>query len=152
MRGAIASTARPLNWAALIEAILLGGSAAMLLAKAQGGTLVYYIHPRYTPLIDGCAAALALLAAGRLCVLFAAPAGLSLQLRWGYLLLALPLLLGTLVPARPLGASSLSGAAFESAAVLGAEAPSDEDTDQWNLFQWAVALSVRGDELRGREA
>jgi putative membrane protein len=141
-----------LNWAALIEAVLLGGAAAMLLAKAQSGALVFYIHPRYTPLIVGCVVALALLAASRLRALFVAPVGLSHGLRGRYLLLALPLLLGTVVPARPLGAGSLSSAAFDSIAPARADALDDEDMREWNLFQWAVALSVRDDELQGREA
>ena len=44
-------TAPALDWAALIEATLLGATAAMLLAKLASGALVYYIHPRYTPLV-----------------------------------------------------------------------------------------------------
>jgi uncharacterized repeat protein (TIGR03943 family) len=144
-------TTRPLNWAALIEAVLLGGAAAMLLAKIQSGTLVYYIHPRYTVLIVACTVVLVLIAAARLRGLFVRPTELLGRLRWRYILLALPLLVGTLVPARPLGAGALSGAAFDVSIVPGMDVP-DDDTHEWNLLQWATALSVRGDELQGREA
>jgi uncharacterized repeat protein (TIGR03943 family) len=152
MTEATRTIARPLHWPVLIEAVLLGGAAAMLLAKVQSGALVYYIHPRYTPLIVGCAAALALLAASRLRTLFAASTKQGHGLRWRYLLVALPLLFGTLVPARPLGAGSLSSATFDVVAAPRTDALGDDNTRQWNLFQWVVALSVRDDELVGREA
>ncbi|HEX9370154.1 MAG TPA: TIGR03943 family protein [Roseiflexaceae bacterium] len=140
-----------MNWAALVEATLLGGAAALLLAKLWNGTLVYYIHPRYTPLIAACAAVLGLLAAVRLWAFVEGPHTALRRMRWRYLLAAVPLLLGTLVPARPLGAGSISGATLDAGIGPAAETL-DDDTRQWNLLQWATALSVREDELSGRAA
>jgi putative membrane protein len=145
------AAARPLHWSALIEAILLGSAAAMLLAKQWSGTLMYYIHPRYAPLTAACAVALLLIAAARLRAFIRAPAESPYRPGWRHLVLAIPLLLGTLIPARPLGAEALSGALFDA---RNAPEPAalDDDTSQWNLLQWAVALSVRGQELDGRPA
>ncbi len=145
-------TAPPaLDWAALIEATLLGATAAMLLAKLASGALVYYIHPRYTPLIATCAVVLLLMAAARFRALIRAPGEIPARPRWRHLLLALPLLLGTLVPARPLGAEAISGALLDPGSALDANAL-DDDSRQWNLLQWATALSVRGDELHDQPA
>jgi uncharacterized repeat protein (TIGR03943 family) len=143
---------RALNWAALIETMLLGCVGVMLLAKAQSGVLTFCIHPRYTPLIVVCGVVLLLVAGARgMAIVRHTPEPLREQ-RWRYLLLAIPLLLGTLVPAQPLGASNLSGTTFDAVAAPSADPLDDENTQHWNLFQWAMALSVRGDELLGREA
>jgi len=143
---------RALNWAALVEATLLGCVAVMLLAKAQSGALAFYIHPRYTPLIVACAVVLLLVAVARGMAIVRQTPEQSDGQRWRYLLLAIPVLLGTLVPAQPLGASNLSGTTFDSVAAVQADALDEDNTRQWNLFQWAVALSVRSEELLGREA
>jgi uncharacterized repeat protein (TIGR03943 family) len=142
---------RRLNWAALIESVLLGGTAAMLLAKVWSGTLVYYIHTRYTPLIVVCAVMLAAVAAARLHAFVTGLAEPLHLMRWRYLLAALPLLLGALVPARPLGSDALSGATLNLSVATGADVLGD-DTGQWNLLEWVTALSVRGDELQGHAA
>ncbi len=142
---------RPINWAALIESVLLGGAAVVLLTKALRGVLTFYIHPRYTPLIIVCSTVLLLIAGIRARMIFGhVPESLSGK-EWRYLLLAVPLLLGTLVPARPLGANALANTTDVGGA-LTASAPTDGNTEQWNLLQWATALSVRGDDLNGKAA
>jgi putative membrane protein len=95
--------------------------------------------------------ALLLLAAARLRTIIRAPGELPARPRWRHLLLALPMLLGALVPARPLGAEAISGALLDSGGAL-STAALDDDSRQWNLLQWATALSVRGDELYGQPA
>ena len=144
-------TERAISWPALVETAILGLVGVILLAKALGGVLIFYIHPRYTPLIIACGIVLLLVAGIRaLTILTYTPE--SFTGRSGrYLLLAIPLLLGTLVPARPLGANALANATDVGSA-LTASAPLDDNTAQWNLLQWATALSVRGDQLNGKPA
>lgn len=143
---------RPINWVALIEAALLGLAAAMLLAKAAQGVLVYYIHPRYTPLVIATGVALILLAAARLATAAAQGAEPLRGRRAGYLLVAFPLLLGLALPARPLEANALSGKTVGTGGAVRAKAPIDTASQQWNLLQWVTAINVRGTEVQGQPA
>jgi putative membrane protein len=140
----------PLNWAALIETLLLGGTAAVMLTKALRGVLVYYIHPRYTPLVIACGIVLLLIAGTRISAIFRTTPEPLRGRRMSYLLLLLPVLLGTIVPARPLGSGSLDGSEINTGLVSN-QAAFDDNTVTWNLLQWATALSVR-DGLEGRPA
>lgn len=142
---------RPLNPVALTEVILLGGMATLLLSKWLRGHLSFYIHPRYTALIVAGAAVLLLMAAVRLRSLYSAPGA---RPGWAYLLLAVPLLLGVLVPAQPLGADTLASRSGELNAVApsGRAASLSGDTARWNLLDWSTALTVRGSELEGSAA
>jgi uncharacterized repeat protein (TIGR03943 family) len=145
---------RPVNWVAVIEIALLAATAAVLLTKALRGVLVFYIHPRYTPLIVACGILLLLVAAVRVRSIFDTPEQLYGK-RTGYMLLLLPVLLGTLIPARALGAGSLASSALNADV-----APLDtvlrdlnSDSSSWNLLAWVTALSVQGgDELSGKPA
>lgn len=143
---------RPLNYIALTEVLILGGTAALFLAKWLRGQLSYYIHPRYSLLVIVASLVLLLMAAVRLRAVFAErPSGGP---GWAYLLLATPLLLGVLVPARPLGADTLAGrgAELNSVADTGRAEQLTRDSSTWNLLDWGTALSVRGDELVGQPA
>ena len=143
---------RRANWGVAIEAVLLGGTATMLLVHAWRGTLVFYIHPRYAPLVVAAAAVLLLVMLGRLHGLADPPAEVTPTRYAGYLLLALPVVLGLLLPARPLGADALTLTGLGTGETVRAKAPSSEDSRQWNLLQWATAVSMRDAEVRGREA
>lgn len=143
---------RPINYIALFEVFLLGGTATLLLVKWLRGQLSFYIHPRYDALMVVAAAVLLLMAAAHLRDVFSGrpPHGS----RWFYLLLAVPLLLGTLVPARPLGADTLAGRGVDltSAGAVSARREITGDPANWNLLEWATALTLRGDELAGSNA
>lgn len=144
---------RPLNYVALTEVLLLGGTATLLLIKWLRGQLSFYIHPRYTLLMLVAAAVLLLMAAVRGRAIFAASDARGPG--WMYLLLAVPLLFGTLVPARPLGADTLAGRGVELNTVASGGGRVEQlarDTSSWNLLDWGTALSVRGDELAGSSA
>ena len=143
---------RALNWRVFAEVSLLGGLAALLLAQALRGTLSYFIHPRYTPMVVAAALVLLLLLLGRLRSLFAPSEGAGLTGWLGYALLALPLLVGLLLPTAPLGAGALSLTGFSNGDAVRAQVPEDGDSRRWNLLQWVSAASVRGDEVQGREA
>lgn len=100
------------------QALLMAGLGFFLAEKLWSGAVLFYINERFQPLIVfGAAAALAL-AAGALWRWPAAPAhdhahdhdhdhGPGRGWAWGLAWVALPLALGLLVPARPLGAGAL---------------------------------------------
>ncbi|NOK59218.1 MAG: hypothetical protein GFH27_549283n321 [Chloroflexi bacterium AL-W] len=143
---------RPINWAALIETFLLGGAGAMLLTKALRGVLVFYIHPRYTILVVACGLILLLIAGVRMRGIFGRSPE-SIRHHYGrYMLLAIPILLGTVVPAQPLGANVLSSTTLGLNIAPSIDLLNDNNTHEWNLLQWSMALSVRGDQLDGRSA
>jgi uncharacterized repeat protein (TIGR03943 family) len=139
---------RPINYIALTETLLLSGTAALLFVTWQRGTLDYYIHPRYTILVLLATLVLFMMGGVRLHDLFAPQA--NRHLSWLHLLLALPLLLGVLVPAQPLGADTLAGRGLDltNAPLLSQQAVEGDPTD-WNLLEWTTALSLRGEALQG---
>jgi uncharacterized repeat protein (TIGR03943 family) len=141
---------RPINWVALIETVLLTGAAAMLLTKALRGILDYYIHPRYAPLVIVCGIVLLLVAGVRMRAIFGYPSESLRGRRNRYILLAIPILLGTIVPAKPLGANVLSSTAIGASVAPSVDLLDDDNTERWNLLQWSVALSIRGEELNGQ--
>lgn len=146
------STPHPLNRAVLTEAVLLHGIAVLLLVAWLRGTLAFYIHPRYTPLVLLCAVVLFLMAGVRMRALSHNPDGA--RLTWSHALVALPLLVGVLVPARPLGAETLAGrgldAAFTSRSIAPATQQIAGEPDSWNLWEWSMALAMQGDALQGK--
>lgn len=140
---------RGMNRSVLLEAGIFGLAAVVLLAKIARGTLIFYLHPRYTPLIITCALVLLLVAALRLRTVFTPATGPGIS--WGrYALFSVPLVVALLVPARPLGASVLQGTAGDPGVALSAAAPDDDNTTGWNILQLTMALSVRGEALRGK--
>jgi uncharacterized repeat protein (TIGR03943 family) len=140
--------ARPINYAALVEVLLLSGTGALLTVKWMHGTLAYYIHPRYTLLVLLAALVLFMMGGVRLHDLFAPKA--KRRLNGLHLLLALPLLLGVLIPAQPLGADTLAGRGLDlSNTPLLSQQPVEGEPATWNLFQWAMALSMEGEALQG---
>ena len=143
---------RPRDRTALREAALLAGTAAMLLAKAGRGELVFYIHPRFTPLAVACGLLLLLMAGARLVTAFGRVTEPAHGRRGSYLLVALPVLLGLLLPARPLEAGALAGKGLGTSGAIRPAAPLAADSRQWNVLQWATAINVRGAEVQGQEA
>ncbi len=93
---------RSINTGALLDGSILGLAAVVLLVKMARGALVFYIHPRYTPLIIACAVVLLLVAAFRLREVFTARTEAAGQPVGRYVLFAAPLIVAILVPARPL--------------------------------------------------
>lgn len=141
----------PLNWPALIETVLLGSAAAMLLSKTLRGALVFYIHPRYTPLAIAAGVVLAVLALVRARAMFAPASHRPTRQTAAYATVALAVLLGTVTPARPLGASSLSTTTIGARSGSVAQLPQG-DSRQWDLLHWSIAFSIHGDTLAGQPA
>jgi uncharacterized repeat protein (TIGR03943 family) len=141
-----AAQVRP-NYLVLLEVLLLSGTGAVLTMKWLRGALDFYIHPRYTGLVLLAALMLFLMGGVRLRDLFTPQP--AQRLSGLHLLLALPLLLGLLVPARPLGAETLAGRGLDLTNVPLSTQPATGDPVEWNLVQWATALTVQSDELQG---
>ncbi|KAB8144830.1 TIGR03943 family protein [Chloroflexia bacterium SDU3-3] len=132
----------PICWPALIETALLGLTGVMLLAKASHGGLAYYINPRYTLLVQGAALLLIAMGLGRVRGIFSESPELLAGRAPAYMLLAIPLLLGTFTPAQPLGAASLAGRAdalggFQQGRLA------QGDTRMWDLLDWGIAASTQ---------
>ncbi|MFV9504835.1 MAG: TIGR03943 family putative permease subunit [Oscillochloridaceae bacterium umkhey_bin13] len=143
---------RRLNLLALTEVVLLGGTATLFLARWLRGQLDYYIHPRYSLLVLVASLVLLMMAAVRVSAVTRGPS--PNRPGWLHLLLATPLLLGLLVPARPLGADTLAGRGIQLNTIANPSRAAllDDDTANWNLLDWGTALSVRSDELEGKPA
>jgi putative membrane protein len=143
---------RSLDYVVLGEVLLLSGTATLVLSKWLRGQLDFYIHPRYIALSVLGAIILMLMAIVRLqSILVMTP---SRKPNWGMLLLATPLLLGTLVPAQPLGASTLAerGLTTPAAATTNWTPPQRSDTASWNLLEWSYATVTKGEELLDQPA
>lgn len=138
--------------AALIEAFLLGGTAAFLLLKARRGELIYAIHPRYIPLVVAAALLLLGLTVARLRATGGPPAAISRGRAVGYALLALPLALALLVPARPLGADAFATTGRGTNKAASGRVAAGDDPRRWDLLQWATAVNLRGESVQGAEA
>lgn len=137
----------PINYVALLEVLLLSGTGALLTVKWMRGALDFYIHPRYTLLVLLAALVLFLMGGARLRDLFKPPP--HPPITWLHVFLALPLLLGVLVPAQPLGADTLAGRGLSLATgPLSAEQVTG-DPASWDLLQWSTAITLRNDELEG---
>jgi uncharacterized repeat protein (TIGR03943 family) len=141
------SAARPLNMIVLAEVVLLGGMGSLLLVKWLRDQLVFYIHPRYTALMVVASLILLLMAAVRLRSIFVPQAARTPG--WAYLLLAVPLLFGTLVPAQPLGSGALAGRSIDTTTAASRSSAIGDNPAEWNLLEWATAISMRGEELDG---
>jgi putative membrane protein len=144
-----------LNWPALLDATLFGAIGVMLLAKTARGVLTYYIHPRYTVLVIACGIILLAIAALRSLRIWAErPERMDGRGSW-YLLLAVPLLLGVIVPAQPLDGALLAvrGADLSSPRVAQASSfrgAARGDSSEWNLLEWTMTLSLEPEQARGK--
>lgn len=144
----------------LLQTLLMAGLGLFLAEKIWSGAIFFYINERFLPLIVfGAAAALALAAgaawrwrrpaaehvhapgeAGHV----HAPARLPV---WTVALVALPLLLGVLVPARPLGASALARQGLNTAGSsvpaggAGAAVRLDLAPQDRTILDWARAFN-----------
>jgi putative membrane protein len=131
------TSGRRTNWAAELDAYLLGGIGAMLLRKAWSDQLVLYIHPRYTPLVVVTGIVLLVLAVAKIWGANSAPT--SLRGRAGiYALLLVPVTLGVLIPAVPVGSSLVDAQGLQATGTgyNSVQPVSVGDTTQWTLLDW----------------
>ncbi len=153
-----------IQWGPTLRMVLLIGLGAMLVVKVATGRILLYVNGVYTRLI---------LAAGIGFIVLGYIAGL----RWlaargdaahshdhdghahatgriealGYAMLAIPLLLGLLVPAHPLGSSAV--ASRSNGTTSGASASGrlktlgelGDNSDRWTLLDWTAAIAQTPD-------
>jgi uncharacterized repeat protein (TIGR03943 family) len=136
--------------------IVLAAMGLLLLAKWRDGVLPLYVHPSYTPFLAVTGSALLGLAAVQLWGLARRAlhgphddAGVR-GFTWTLALVALAVVAGALLPARPLG----SAAAASQASVAPPQAlqPLTDETEGWTLLEWAQAVGggVQRERLVGR--
>jgi putative membrane protein len=141
----------------LLKAALLAGLALMLYSKFSNGTLAFYINQRFAWLVFVgvlILAALALTMAHRLMEQRAAiergSAGRGHRLSWpAVILVSIPILMGLLVPARPLGASAIASRGIGLSApgsaggnaIVAQRAPGGPK----NILDWLRAFSRQSD-------
>lgn len=159
-----------------LQALILGGLGLFLLHKIWSGTLYWYINQRFMILI--LLAAIGFLGLARTVLPSRRPAGQAsghdhehppgpgptqanahdhnqaqggAGAVWGLLLVAIPLVLGLLVPARPLGSSAIANKGLNTSAPLtaGSAAPVQLEmasTDR-NVLDWVRAFAYADDPL-----
>lgn len=150
-------------WGPMLRMTLMLALGSMLVVKVASGGVLLYVNGVYTRLIF--AAGIGLLIIGYV-------AGLGWLVRrdtrpmrhlhlgaehthatgrieaLGYALLVVPLLLGLLVPARPLGAAALQARGDNAATASGKLRTLGElgdDTTRWTLLDWTAALAQTPD-------
>lgn len=147
------------HWGPTLQMVLLIALGAMLVTKVATGHILLYVNGVYTRLI---------LAAGIAFIILGYIAGLRWMVRGGtgagaahgehahntgmiealgYAMLSIPLLLGLLVPAHPLGSSAVASRSNSAGSGPGAnsrlKAISELDTasDRWTLLDWTAAIA-----------
>jgi putative membrane protein len=166
--------ASPTPWSQLWQAVLMGGTGAMLLTKVIGGTLPLYVHSRYTPLVAAAGAILIILAIVHGWLAMQPPVETQeharndhehghdhASLSWrspAMLALIVPLVLGLLVPARALGSAAIDSKGFGTSGTglrtIQSVAGDEEmvngvpDTAQWDMLDWVNALTYQPDNPR----
>lgn len=140
-----------------LQALILAGLGVFLLEKIWSGTLYWYINSRFLPLI--LLAALGLLILAQTILPRRRPAGVEPEHdhhshdhgeaapAWGLFAVALPVILGLLIPARPLGAAAIANKGVNTSAPLVAGggqtvtldiAPVDRNILDWvRMFNYA---------------
>jgi uncharacterized repeat protein (TIGR03943 family) len=116
-----------------LQALILAGLGLFLLQKAWAGTLYWYINERFLALVVGAAIGFLILARSVLPAWRAAPEPTHAHAAegghshdhqhtpaWRLWIVALPLILGLLVPARPLGSSALANRGLNTSAPIAA--------------------------------
>ena len=140
-----------------LKAAVMGATGGYLLFVLLSGNAANYINLAYAPLTYLAAALLLLLAA------VAAWDGLRSvfsghgfdRVSWIAVgILSIPVLLGVVVPSKPLGAADASGRINTSLASSSGGGSLPADTLDWNVLDWVTALRTADDpsELNGLPA
>ena len=140
-----------------IKAAVLGATGGYLLFVLLSGNAANYINLAYAPLTYLAAALLLLLAAAAVWDgLRSIFTGHSFDhVSWIAVgILSIPVLLGVVVPSKPLGAADASGRINTSLASSSDSGSLPADTMEWNVLDWNTALRAAADpsELNGLPA
>lgn len=135
-----------IRWKSLL---IMGGFfalAALILVRTTRGQMALYIHPRYDFLLYVCGTV----------IFFMALVNILQQLplpRYAMAFLFIPLAFGLGVPPRPLDATAIStrldslNRVAQRPSTSAAVARNPQDTTSWNLYDWAVAMSIDAQRL-----
>jgi uncharacterized repeat protein (TIGR03943 family) len=148
---------------AWVKTVILVGLAAYFAWVIASGNLSNYINERFAWLsylavvifgLLGLANAAETLRQPRSELPILQPAGTELITWRGILVVAVPLILGTLIPSRPLGAESVSGNLSTNAAATANMTAFTTDPLTWNVLDWLRAFHSAEDvtSFTGREA
>lgn len=137
-----------------VQSLLLLGLGLYLLYKIVSGTLYFYINERFTWLVwlgGLCLLVLALVAWPRNATLAHSHDHAHGGATWPLLVLSVPLLLGFLVPARPLDGSALDTRGLTTNALVGVggqvAVQLDQPSDQRTVLDWVRAFNYATDPL-----
>lgn len=143
-----------------IKAALLSGLSLYFLYNILSGSLTNYINERFAWLSWVAVLLFAILGAG---ALWEALRGghahhnhdHSHAVSWPVLgIIAVPLVLGTLVPSRPLGSAAIDGSISLTAASVTTATTFTTDPLKWNILDWLRTFNATDDlsTLNGRQA
>ncbi len=140
-----------------LKAAVMGATGFYLLFLLVSGTAVNYINPAYAPLTYLAAALLIILAAvAALDGLRSTFSGHAIDhISWvAVAIVSIPVLLGVVVPSRPLGASDAEGRVNTSVAPASGGSSLPSSAEDWNVLDWLTALRTADDpsELNGLSA
>lgn len=149
------------------QAMIMTGLGLFLLFKVADGRILLYINQRFVILV--LMAALALLTLAQV-ALRERPSVAEIEIHdpdvhrhheqrsgWGLWLLALPLLVGLLIPQRPLGSSAVQNRGLNLGAVVSSSRPGSSvgivgvPENQRDVIHW-VRLASEGVDIRGARA
>jgi uncharacterized repeat protein (TIGR03943 family) len=138
------------------SAVVLVALGSLLLAKWRDGSLPLYVHPSYTPFLALTGVALLALASVQVWGLArhawcGSPDGPGASgLTWTIGLVALAVMAGALLPARPLGATAAATQA--DVGLPQPLQPLTDETEGWTLLEWAQAVGggMQRERLIGR--
>jgi len=117
--------------------VVLCTLAGILSYRTAMGQMALYIHPRYELLVYGCALVVFLFGA----VSWSSNAPLP---RLSTIFLCIPVCIAVAFAPKPLGSAALVSQLGSLNAVVPATQPQARttDTQQWNLYEWALASTV----------
>lgn len=129
------------RWTPLLMAIGICTLSALLLVRTTLGQMALYIHPRYDILLYLCGIVLFFMALVCIIQRHTLPA-------FALAFVLIPVALGLGVPPRPLDANALGSRlsslnrVAQRPSTSGAMRIPPDDTTQWNLYDWAIAMSI----------
>ena len=143
---------------ATLQACLLGALGVFFLDKIWTGTLFWYINQRFLFVVMAAGIGLLALAQTQLLIQHAGQSAMQPSLTpspghsagWHWLVLAIPLLLGIIVPARPLGATALANKGINTTAPQAASAggqpvKNSVISTERNIVDWIRAYNYETD-------
>lgn len=129
------------RWSYVLVAIGICTLSGVVLVRTTLGHMAFYVHPLYDLLLYLCGIVLFFMAVVSVLQRHQLPA-------FAFAFLLIPIMLGLAVPPRPLDANAISTRMTTLNRVAQRPArdarvlQTNQDTTQWTLYDWAVAMSI----------